>query len=227
MNFLVLGKGKMGSLIIERSQQRGHKVRAHDEFDNVHGSMLTPERLKDIDVVIDFTTPDVVLVNVEACARAGKSLVVGTTGWYDQLPRIRQLVEETGIGFIYAANYSIGVNIFMEAARTAATALKMGYSGHITECHHIHKKDAPSGTAIKLQKAVEEVGGKKSEISSIREGEVFGVHTIVFDSVNDSITLTHDAKSRGGLVEGAVRAAEWLSGKKGFYEFERMWRELI
>jgi 4-hydroxy-tetrahydrodipicolinate reductase len=145
MNLLVLGKGKMGSMIIDLAQQRGHTVRAHDEFDNIKASMLTPERLQDVDVVIDFTIPGAVIENLEAVARAGKNMVVGTTGWYGEIPRVKQLVEQSGTGFLYAANFSIGVAVFMEAARAAAAALKQGYEGQIIERHHVHKKDAPSG----------------------------------------------------------------------------------
>jgi 4-hydroxy-tetrahydrodipicolinate reductase len=220
MNLLVLGKGKMGSMIMDLAQQRGHQVRAHDEFDNIKASMLTPERLRDIDVVIDFTIPGAVLENVEAVARAGKNMVVGTTGWYGEIPQVKQLVEQSGTGFLYAANFSIGVAIFTEMARAAAAALKQGYMGQIIERHHVHKKDAPSGTAVKLRDAMEQASGQKLEIQSIREGETVGMHVIVLDSPNDTIMLTHDAKSRRGFAEGAIRAAEWINGKKGFYEFK-------
>jgi 4-hydroxy-tetrahydrodipicolinate reductase len=226
MNLLVLGKGKMGTLIIQLAEQRGHQVRAHDEFDNIKASMLTPERLRDIDVVVDFTIPEVVLENAEAVARAGKNMVVGTTGWYQHIPRIRQMIESNGTGFLYGANFSIGVNLFFQIARTAAGALKQGYCGKITETHHVHKKDAPSGTAVKIQQVVEESGGKKLPIDSIREGEVVGLHTLMLESENDTITLTHDAKSRRGFAEGALRAAEWLKGRRGFYDFKDVFAEV-
>jgi 4-hydroxy-tetrahydrodipicolinate reductase len=226
MNLLVLGKGKMGSLVIELATQRGHAVRAHDEFDNVNASMLTPERLRDVDVVVDFTLPQAVLANVEAVARAGRNIVVGTTGWYQHLPRIRQMVTAGDIGFLYGANFSIGVNLFFEIARTAAAALKQGYVGSITETHHIHKLDAPSGTAVKLQQVMEEASGVKLDIASVREGEVVGVHSVRLESEADSIILTHDAKSRLGFAEGALRAAEWLKGRKGFFDFKDVFREV-
>ena len=226
MNLLVLGKGKMGTLILQLAQGRGHVVRSHDEFDNVGGCMLTPERLRDIDVVIDFTVPDAVIANVEAVARAGKNIVVGTTGWYQHMARVRQVAERAQIGFLYGANFSIGVNLFFEIARTAAEALKQGFTGQIAETHHIHKKDAPSGTAVKLQQVVEEACGVKVPIASIREGEVFGIHELLLDSAADSIRLVHDAKSRLGFAEGAVRAAEWLKGKHGFFDFKDLFREV-
>ena len=226
MNLLVLGKGKMGSMVIETARQRGHKVEAHDEFDNPHARMLTTQWLSKFDVVCDFTWPDAVLENVNACAAAGKNLVVGTTGWYDKLESVRETVATSGIGLVFGANFSIGVNLFFEIARAAAPALKQGFTGLITETHHIHKKDAPSGTALRLQTVLEQASGVKSTIESIREGEVFGIHELRLESTGETIVLSHTAKSRAALAEGAVRAAEWLRGKQGFYEFKDIWREV-
>lgn len=226
MNLLLLGRGKMGTMIESLATTRGHQVRSIDIEENSHGAGLTPEKLRDIDVVIDFTTPDAVIENIDGCARSGKNLVVGTTGWYGKIPEVRRIVEESGIGFVYAANFSVGVNLFFEILKTAAAALRFDYSGKITETHHVHKLDAPSGTAIMMQKAIQEAGYPALEISSSREGAVVGVHELILDSLNDTITLRHDAKSRRGFAEGAIRAAEWLKGKKGFYDFKTVWREL-
>lgn len=226
MNLLVLGKGKTGSLVIDIARERGHNVRAYDEHDNPHAAMLTAEKLKGTDVVVDFTTPGTAVENALACIRAGKNIVVGTTGWYDQMPRLREEVEKNGTGFLWGANFSVGVNLFFEIAKAAAAALQKGYTGHITECHHVQKKDAPSGTAVKLADVVEEVCGKKLDISSIREGDVVGMHMLTLDSPADTITLKHDAKSRRGFAEGAVRAAEWLKGRHGFYDFKDVFREV-
>jgi len=226
MNFLLLGCGKTGSLVEEVARQRRHEVRVLRAADNVRCSALTSDKLKNINVVLDFTTPASVVPNVEACIGAGKEMVVGTTGWYAELPRIRQLVKENGTGFLYGSNFSIGMNLFFEAARTAAPALKHQYIGQIFERHHAQKKDAPSGTAVTLQKIIRDNGGEELEIISFREGEVVGMHEVIFDSPNDRIYLCHDSKSRRGFAEGAVRAAEWLAGKKGFFEFKDVWREL-
>jgi len=226
MKIIVLGLGKTGSLVAEAARERGHHVEGLDILENANASGLTAGRLADAAVVIDFTTPDAVLENIEGCARAGKNLVVGTTGWYGQIPRIRQLVEESGIGFLYASNFSVGVNLFFEIAKTAAAALRHQYDGQILERHHIHKKDAPSGTAVTLQNIVRDASGKQLEITSFREGEVVGLHELLFDSAADRIYLCHDAKSRLGFAQGAVRAAEWLVGRKGFYDFKDVWREL-
>jgi 4-hydroxy-tetrahydrodipicolinate reductase len=230
MNLLILGCGKTGSLVAEVGRERRHQVRTLDVDENADARALTPAFLAPFDVAIDFTTPAAVVANAEACIRARKNLVVGTTGWYEQLPRLREMVLEAKTGFLYGSNFSIGVNLFFEIAATAGAALKYDYSGQIFERHHVTKKDAPSGTAITLQKIVREAGGqekeKEVEIVSFREGDAVGMHEITFDSPNDRIYLCHDAKSRRGFAEGAVRAAEWLAGKTGFYEFRNVWREL-
>lgn len=228
MNLLILGRGKTGSVVAEIAAERKHRVQAAGSAENPACAALTPEKLRAIDAVIDFTAPHSVLAHIEACVRAGKNMVVGTTGWHTEVDRIRSLVERRGTGFLYAANFSIGVNLFLEVARTAAAALLHDYSGQIFERHHASKKDAPSGTAIALQKTIRQGSGKDEELEiiSFREGDVVGLHEVVLESSADRIYLCHDAKSRRGFAEGAVRAAEWLSGKKGFYEFKDVWREL-
>lgn len=228
MNILVLGRGKTGSLVEEVARQRGHHVTVLGASDNPKASGLTTETLAPINMVVDFTAPAAVLGNIEACVRAKKSIVVGTTGWYGELPRIRQMVEDPGcgIGLLYGANFSIGVNLFFEVARSAAAALQHQYFGQIFERHHAQKKDAPSGTAIALQRIVQDSAGTELEITSFREGDVVGMHELVLDSPADTIYLCHTAKSRHGFAEGAVRAAEWLVGKKGAFDFKDVWRTL-
>ncbi len=228
MNILVLGRGKTGSLVAEVARQRRHNVRVVGSLENTSCASLTEDNLRDIDAVIDFTAPICVMAHVEACVGSEKTMVVGTTGWYEDLGRVQKLVESHGTGFVYAVNFSIGVNLFLDVARAAATALRHDYSGQIFERHHAHKKDAPSGTAIALQRVICDASGKDEnlEIISFREGDVVGMHEIVLESPADRIYLCHDAKSRQGFAEGAVRAAEWLAGKKGFYDFKDIWREL-
>ena len=213
-------------MVAEVAFSRRHHVRVLSSADNAGACALTPELLAAIDLVIDFTTPAAVIANAEACIRAKKNLVVGTTGWYQQLPRLREMVLSAKTGFLYGSNFSIGVNLFFEIVATAAAALKYDYSGEIFERHHAQKKDAPSGTAITIQKIVRECGGQELEIVSFREGDAVGMHEVIFNSSGDRIYLCHDAKSRRGFGEGAVRAAEWLAGKTGFYEFRNVWREL-
>jgi 4-hydroxy-tetrahydrodipicolinate reductase len=232
MNLLLLGRGKTGSLAAEVAAARKHHVRVTGAKENAACAALSQENLRDIDAVIDFTAPQCVLANIEACVRAGKNIVVGTTGWYEEIDHVRSLVEQHGTGFVYAANFSIGVNLFFDVARAAAAALRHDYSGQIFERHHATKKDAPSGTAIAIQRVIRESSGLGSdknedlEITSFREGDVVGLHEVVLESSADRIYLCHDAKSRRGFAEGAVRAAEWLASKKGFYDFKDVWREL-
>jgi len=228
MNLLILGRGKTGSLVAEVARSRRHHVRVLSAAENAGAVALTPDSLAAIDVVIDFTTPAAAVANAEACIQAKKNLVVGTTGWYEQLPRLREMVLLAKTGFLYGSNFSIGVNLFFEIVATAGVALKYDYSGQIFERHHAQKKDAPSGTAITIQKIVREAGGKEKEVEivSFREGDAVGMHEVVFNSAGDRIYLCHDAKSRQGYAEGAVRAAEWLTAKTGFYEFRNVWREL-
>jgi 4-hydroxy-tetrahydrodipicolinate reductase len=226
MQILVLGRGKTGSLVAEVARRRNHETRVVGAAENLHASALTRDALRDIDVVIDFTTPMAVLENIQASVSAGKSMVVGTTGWYGELNRVRELVEKSGTAFLYGPNFSIGINLFFEIARSAAPALQHDYLGQIFERHHAQKKDAPSGTALTLQHVIRDASGTELEIISFREGDVVGMHEVVFDSRNDTIYLCHDSKSRHGFAEGAVRAAEWLAGKKGFFEFKDVWRDL-
>jgi 4-hydroxy-tetrahydrodipicolinate reductase len=222
MNLLVLGKGKTGSLVAEVARERGHQVRVLGAADNASASALTKDGVRDVDVVLDFTTPQAVVPNIEACAKAGASMVVGTTGWQAELPRVKELVEKSGIGFLHSPNFSVGVNVMFAIARAAGAALQHGYAGHIVERHHEQKKDKPSGTAAQLKRILEEAGGADLEITSIREGDVVGTHVLLLDSPNDTMMITHDAKSRRGFAEGAVQAAEWLAGKKGFFEFKEV-----
>src|SRR5271169_1983706 len=226
MNLLILGRGKTGSLVAEVARVRRHHVRVLSAAENAGASALTPESLAATDAVIDFTTPAASVANAEACIRAKKNVVIGTTGWYDPLPRLPEMVLSAKTGFLYGPNFSIGVNLFFEIAATAGCALKYDYSGQIFERHHAQKKDAPSGTAITLQKIVRDSGGQEVEIVSFREGDAVGMHELVFNSAGDRIYLCHDAKSRQGFAAGAVRAAEWLAGKTGFFEFRNIWREL-
>nr|MBA3916815.1 4-hydroxy-tetrahydrodipicolinate reductase [Terriglobales bacterium] len=151
MDIVVLGRGKTGSLVAECAQGRGHRVKVLGSAENNRAAGLTEEFLRNVGMVIDFTTPAAVTENIEACASAGKSVVVGTTGWSRELPRVTQCVQQSQTGLLYAANFSVGVNLFLEVAGTAAEALKHHYSGQIFERHHSGKKDAPSGTALALQ----------------------------------------------------------------------------
>ena len=226
MKFVLLGAGKTGAVVAEIAASRGHSCEVIEVAENRNGSALTRHRLAGVDAVIDFTTPDAVMTNIEATLRAGANMVVGTTGWYAELPHVRNQVERAGTGFIWASNVSMGVNLFFAMVREAAKAVKYGYEPSIVETHHVHKLDAPSGTAVSLAKTVEQFSGKKPAIRSVREGEVIGTHSFELLSAADKITLTHEARNRRGFAEGAVRAAEWIKGKRGFYEFQEIFSQL-
>ena len=226
LHIVVLGPGKTGSLVAEVARERGHQVRVIDVPENHNGAWLTPENLRAVDVAVDFTTPDAVIANIEAVVRCGKPMVVGTTGWYGEIDRIRRMVEEAGTGFVFGANFSYGVNLFFQIVKAAAPALAHGYTAHITERHHIHKKDAPSGTAVAMRQILQQTGQAEIGITSEREGDVTGTHTLELNSAGDRIVLTHEAKSRRTFAEGAVLAAEWILGKQGFYDFKDVFGEM-
>lgn len=219
MKLLVLGRGKTGALVAEIAQERGHEVRSLASAENQDGRALTAATLQGIDAVIDFTTPHAVIPNIIRCIEAGIPIVVGTTGWYQHMEKVRELVAERKGALLYGSNFSIGMNFFFKAVQAIAPVLRHDYRGSIVERHHVHKKDKPSGTAVTIQKLLESGSGEKVEIASVREGETVGMHLVMLDSANDTILFTHDAKSRVGFAEGAVRAAEWIKGKTGFYEF--------
>jgi len=219
LKFLVLGRGKTGALTAEVAKERAHDVTSFGSQENQDGRGLTLELLRSVDAVIDFTTPHAVIGNIIHCVDAGVPIVVGTTGWGQHLEKVRELVKERNSALLYGPNFSIGVNLFFRAVQAAAPALKKGYRSNIVEKHHEQKKDKPSGTAITLQKLLEADSGQKVEVTSIREGDTVGMHLVVLDSPHDTILMTHDAKTRMGFAEGAVRAAEWLKGRTGFYEF--------
>jgi 4-hydroxy-tetrahydrodipicolinate reductase len=226
MKLILLGSGKTGSLVAEVARSRGHEVEVLSSSDNPQASALTRERLAPMDAVVDFTTPHCVLQNIEACVAAGKNMVVGTTGWYSEIPRVRAQVEEHKTGFVFGSNFSIGVNLFFELVRAAAPALEHRYYPQIYERHHAQKRDAPSGTAVTMQRLLQENSDIEVEITSFREGDVVGMHELVLDSPNDTLYLCHDAKSRLGFAEGAVRAAKWLAARRGFFDFKDIWREI-
>lgn len=226
MRILVLGRGKTGALVAELARTRGHEVQSLAGKENQDGRALTLDLLKQIDVAIDFTTPQAVIPNIIRCVEARTPIVVGTTGWYQHLEKVKELVHERKTGFLYGSNFSIGVNLFFRAVEAISPILKGEYQGTIVEKHHAQKKDKPSGTAATLQKLLHSASGVKVDITSIREGDAVGMHLISLDSPNDTILLTHDAKSRTGFAEGAVRAAEWIRGRTGFYEFKEIIEQL-
>ena len=228
MRILVLGAGKTGKLVAQVAAERGHGVNVLDAKENANAAGLKPPFCAGFDVVIDFTTPEAAVHNMRACLATGAKMVVGTTGWYDKLPDMRGLAERKQAGLLYGTNYSVGVQVMLKMAATMGRELKKaGYEFSIGETHHVSKLDSPSGSAISLAKVVESAaGGAKVPIESKREGDVMGIHTLTAKSAWDQVVVTHEAFSRRGFAEGAVRAAEWLSSRTGCYDFQDVYTEV-
>ena len=225
MLFLVLGKGKTGSLVAQVARERGHGVRALDVTENLHASALTAPALAGVDVVIDFTAPEAAQENMRAILALGGHIVVGTTGWYAHLADMRALAEKRGGGLLYGTNFSIGVQKLFRL--TAELARLDGYTFSISETHHESKLDAPSGTAITLREIVEAAQpAAKVEITSHRVGDAKGEHIVVATGPDDVLELRHDALSRRGFALGAVRAAEWLVNNTGAFDFRDIFDQL-
>lgn len=229
MRVLVLGQGKTGKLVADVAAERGHSVHTLDVAENAGASALTPPFVAGFDVAIDFTTPEAVVQNMRAVLATGGKMVVGTTGWYAQLAEMRGLAERKGAGLLYGTNYSVGVQVMLKLAEQMGRSLTAaGYRFSVVETHHITKLDKPSGTAISVAEMVERGAGAKVgvPIESVREGDAKGTHVLEAVSDADRIVLTHEAFSRRGFAEGAVRAAEWLAGRTGCYDFRDVWEKL-
>ncbi len=225
MRILVLGHGKTGKLVAQVAHEHGHGVHVLDAKENINGSALTAPFIAGFDVVIDFTTPEAVLGNLRALLFNGAKVVVGTTGWYASLNDMSELAQRRSASLLYGTNFSVGVQTMLKLASDMAGALgKAGYTFSIEETHHATKLDAPSGTALTLQKTVAAVG--EVPIVSHREGDAAGLHVLEAKSDADRIVLMHEAFSRRGFAEGAVRAAEWLAGRTGVYDFQEVFQQL-
>lgn len=236
MKIALTGYGKMGHMIEKIAQQRGHEVVCVIDKDNT--SDFDSDAFRSADCVIEFSTPATAVENIRNSFSQGVPVVCGTTGWTDAMPEIKEICDNGNGTFLFASNFSVGVNIFMAVNRYLARIMNAypQYKPHMVETHHIHKLDHPSGTAITLAdeiiSATDRIGAWMEpddsrmndadrntilEIDHIRQGEVPGIHTIDWDSDVDTITISHSAKSREGFALGAVIAAEWLADKKGFH----------
>jgi 4-hydroxy-tetrahydrodipicolinate reductase len=221
MRFLVIGAGKTGGIVAEVARERGHQVRVLDLDENQNGSALTAAFLADYDAAIDFTTPEAAAANIRAVLSVGGKIVVGTTGWYQHLDEFRALVSKRLGSLLYATNFSIGVLKLFRLTRELARL--EGYKFSITETHHTTKLDAPSGTAITLRQIIELAHpGAEVEITSLREGDARGTHIVRAESEADYLEVKHEAHSRRGFAEGAVRAAEWITANTGCWEFREI-----
>jgi 4-hydroxy-tetrahydrodipicolinate reductase len=245
MKIALLGYGKMGKIIEKIAIDRKHEIVLKIDYDNQHD--LTTENLQMADAAIEFSTPATVLNNIEQCFKAGVPVVVGTTGWYNELQQVREQCESGGNSLIYATNFSVGVNIFFHINRVLAKLMDNYpyYDVQVEEIHHTQKLDAPSGTAITIAEGIIENLSSKKEwvnaltadgaetaddnvksdqllIESFRINSVPGTHTVIYDSEVDTIELKHTAHNRNGFALGAMLAAEWIQDKKGFHSVQDM-----
>lgn len=220
MKIALIGDGKMAKAIAPRAEERRHLITAMlGEKDNAGAAGISRERLGNPDVAIEFTEPSAAVANVLACARAGLPIVVGTTGWYEQLDAVKAEVTRLGGSMFWAPNFSLGVAV-LSAAIDAATAALKGVSGfdvHMIETHHAAKKDKPSGTAAALAAVGARNLGKDIPITSVRTGQVPGTHELVIDAAFEQLRLVHEARDRRVFADGAISAAEWLHGRPGIF----------
>jgi 4-hydroxy-tetrahydrodipicolinate reductase len=219
----IVGYGKMGKLIEQLAPEYGFEVAVKlDEFNNANGAGLTAANFAGIDAAIEFSIPAAVPANVEGIAKLGVNLVVGTTGWLEHLDRVKEAIAANHTALVWSPNFSIGVNVFFKLVAEAARLMdkEPEYGSWAWEIHHSAKKDAPSGTLLKLVEEMKKAGYTRNiDVGSNRAGAIPGTHEIGFDSPADTITLRHTARSREGFARGALKAAKWVVGKKGFYEF--------
>jgi len=245
MKIALIGYGKMGKIIEKIATDRKHEIVLKIEYDNLHE--LTTENLQKADVAIEFTTPSSVLTNIKHCFDAGVPVVVGTTGWYDHLPQLKEQCEQDNNSLIYASNFSVGVNIFFHINRMLAKMMNNYpyYEVQVEEIHHTQKLDSPSGTAITIAEGIIENLDSKNDwanilitddnsvdndnikndqllIESHRIDSVPGTHTVIYDSEVDTLEFKHTAHNRNGFALGAVLAAEWIKDKKGFHSIQDM-----
>src|SRR6266849_3332730 len=222
-NLAIVGYGKMGRLIEQLAPEADFRVALKLDIEENAGQRgITAENFRGIDVAIEFSTPETAVANLERLCAIGVPTVVGTTGWYGELGRVRGFVDQCGVGVVYSPNYSIGVNVFRRAVAETARLLanQPEYGAWAWEVHHTAKKDAPSGTLLQLIEEMQRAGfTRRIDASSNRAGANPGTHEIGFDSPADTITLRHTARSREGFARPPPKTARWLSAKEGFFQF--------
>ena len=230
MGLAIVGYGKMGRLIEQLAPEYGFEVRAKfTRENNSDDAGINRDSLDGVDAAVEFTTPDCAPDNLRRLAALGINTVSGTTGWFEHLPAVREAILSAGTGLVYSANFSVGVNVFLQTVARAATffAKYPEYEAWGWEIHHSAKKDAPSGTLKKLAEEIRGAGYDRAlTLTANRAGAHYGTHEIGFDSAADTITLRHTARSRDGFARGALRAARWVVGKRGVFEFREILGEL-
>ncbi len=245
MKIALLGYGKMGKIVERIATDRQHEIILKIDQDNQHD--FTPENLGRADVAIEFSTPGTVIGNIERCFEAGVPVVVGTTGWYDKIPQVKQICNAGDHSLVFASNFSVGVNVFFHVNKLLAELMDKYpyYDVQVEEIHHTQKLDSPSGTAITIAEGIienlssknswvnvlsvdgteapgENFSGEQLLIESFRMDNVPGTHTVIYDSEVDCLEFKHTAHNRNGFALGAVMAAEWIKDKKGFHSVEDM-----
>ncbi|MCK5699098.1 MAG: 4-hydroxy-tetrahydrodipicolinate reductase [Candidatus Aenigmarchaeota archaeon] len=249
MNIAIIGYGKMGKTIEKLAEDKQINVKSViDPFVERDGKFfheISMESLDGVDVCIDFTQPDVIMDNIRTVTGLGKNIVVGTTGWYDKEKEVRKIVDDAGIGFVYASNFSIGVNLMFRISAYAARLFNRfkEYDIYAYELHHNQKLDSPSGTALKLGELLIKNFDRKKKLvidrldrriepdemhfASIRGGSIPCSHVVGFDALANNIEIKQTARGREEFADGALSAAQWINGKKGYYKFEDMMDEII
>ncbi len=222
LRIVIVGYGRMGKEV-ESLADAAPDIEVVERLDidnNAAGQGIDPARLGSVDVAIDFSTADATMMNVPRLAEASINVVIGTTGWNDREDTLRQVIDNSGIGVVVAANFSLGVNLFQGIVERSATLFsgQEDFGAWIHEAHHAAKVDAPSGTALSLEHAARKAGYQaRIDVSSTRAGSIPGTHTVGFDGPFDTITLTHTARSRASFAGGALQAARWVSGRRGWF----------
>src|SRR4051794_17247455 len=216
MTVLIIGYGRMGKLVESLSAEYGFDVAGTVDV----AEAATPQKWPQADVAIDFSIADAVLANARRLAARRVNIVIGTTGWSAHEAEVRRVVEDAGIGVVAAPNFALGVNLFVALAERAAQLFgpQGAFGAWIHEAHHVAKRDAPSGTALLLEAAMKEHAfNRPIDVSSTRAGSIPGTHTVGFDAPGETITLTHTARDRSGFARGALEAARWVHGRKGWF----------
>jgi 4-hydroxy-tetrahydrodipicolinate reductase len=230
MKIALIGYGAMGRLVGNLAAAQGHEIAVTIDLDEANrGAEELAAMLRGCDVAIDFSIAEAVPKNSTACALAGVPMVVGTTGWQGHADEVRHNIESHNGALVYGANFSVGVQVFYRIAARAAEIFRSLdlYDPFIEEAHHKRKRDAPSGTALQLQKIAAAGLGRDIPVTSTRAGYIPGTHRMGFDSAADQITLTHTARSREGFAAGALLAAQWIAGRKGVYEFSEVFDQIL
>jgi 4-hydroxy-tetrahydrodipicolinate reductase len=229
MKLALIGHGAMGRLVERLAREGGHEVAT--VLGSREGAMRAEELAEVLgghDAAVDFSVAESVARNAEGCALARVPLVEGTTGWHAQLEEVRRTVKREGGAMIYGANFSVGVNLFYRVvARAAELFRRFDYAPFVEEAHHSRKRDAPSGTALRLRDILTAAYGREVPVASTRAGHIPGTHRVGFDSAADQVTLTHTARSREGFAAGALVAAGWIQGRTGVYEFSETLDEIL